>query len=70
MKVELDPRGRKVVIFGSISGSRQIIRRFLAAGATVTLVVDGSLPVHAERVSTGPVRDSARRPTTRPGSSA
>jgi uroporphyrin-III C-methyltransferase len=52
MKVDLDPRGRKVVIFGSISGARQLLRRFLAGGATVTLVVDGPLPPHADRVST------------------
>jgi len=41
-----------VVIFGSISGARQLLRRFLAGGATVTLVVDGPLPPHADRVST------------------
>ena len=41
-----------MVIFGGISGSRQVLRRFLAGGATVTLVVDGPPPVHADRIST------------------
>jgi uroporphyrin-III C-methyltransferase len=52
MKVDLDPRGRKVVIFGGISDARQVLRRFLAGGATVTIVVDGPLPPQTDRVST------------------
>src|SRR6476620_789654 len=44
MQIDLDPRGRKVVIFGNESGTRQAVRRFVACGATVTLVVPGSSP--------------------------
>ena len=40
------------MIFGGISGARQVLRRFLAGGATVTLVVDGPLPAQTDRVST------------------
>ena len=38
MQIDLDPRGRKVVIFGDPVGARQAVRRFQAAGAIVTLV--------------------------------
>ena len=40
------------MIFGSISDARQVLRRFLAGGATVTMVVDGPLPPQTDRVST------------------
>ncbi len=52
MQVELDPRGRKVVIFGDPIAARQVVRRYVDAGATVTLVTDGPLPSRAERTST------------------
>ncbi len=51
MQIDLDPRGRKVVIFGDVSGARQLVRRFVAAGATVTLVTDRPLPAHDDRLS-------------------
>jgi uroporphyrin-III C-methyltransferase len=38
MQIDLDPRGRKVVIFGDPVGARQAVRRFQAAGASVRLV--------------------------------
>jgi len=52
VQVDLDPRGRKVVIFGDAGGTRQIVRRFLAAGATVTLALDGPAPDPEHRVDT------------------
>jgi uroporphyrin-III C-methyltransferase len=52
MQIDLDPRGRKVVIFGDPVGARQTVRRFLRAGATVTLVSDGLLPDWADRLDT------------------
>ena len=30
MQIDLDPEGRKVVIFGDVTGARQAVRRFLA----------------------------------------
>jgi uroporphyrin-III C-methyltransferase len=52
MHIDLDPRGRKVVIFGDAVGARQSVRRFLHSGATVTLVIDGPLPDPERRLST------------------
>jgi uroporphyrin-III C-methyltransferase len=40
MQLDLDPRGRKVVIFGTPSAARHAVRRFTCAGALVTLVSD------------------------------
>jgi uroporphyrin-III C-methyltransferase len=52
MQFDLDPQGRKVVIFGDAGGTRQIARRFLAAGATVTLALTGAAPDPADRLQT------------------
>ena len=52
MQIDLDPRGRKVVIFGDRATTRQALRRFLHAGGTVTLVLDGPLPDPADRIDT------------------
>ena len=52
MQIDLDPRGRKVVIFGDPVGARQAVRRFLPAGGTVTLVSDGPSPDWADRLDT------------------
>lgn len=52
MQVDLDVVGRKVVIFGGLVGARRALRRFLAAGATVTMVVDGSVPEPRHRLDT------------------
>ena len=38
MQIDLDPRGRKVVIFGDAVRARQVVRRFQHVGASVTLV--------------------------------
>jgi uroporphyrin-III C-methyltransferase len=52
MRIDLDPRGRKVVIFGDAVATRQALRRFLHSGATVTVVTDGSLPDTEQRSGT------------------
>jgi uroporphyrin-III C-methyltransferase len=52
MHIDLDPRGRKVVIFGDAVGARQAVRRFVHAGATVTVVIDGPLPDPERRLGT------------------
>ncbi len=41
MQIDLDPEGRKVVIFGDVTGARQALRRFISSGATVTLATPG-----------------------------
>jgi uroporphyrin-III C-methyltransferase len=50
MQIDLDPRGRKVVIFGEAAGARQAIRRFVHSGGTVTVVSDGPLPDPEQRL--------------------
>ncbi len=52
MQIDLDPRGRKVVIFGEATGARQVTRRFLHSGGTVTVVCDGPLPDTEQRLDT------------------
>ena len=52
MHIDLDPRGRKVVIFGEAAGARQAMRRFLHSGGTVTVVTEGPLPGAAQRLDT------------------
>jgi uroporphyrin-III C-methyltransferase len=52
MQIDLDPRGRKVVIFGEAAGARQATRRFLHSGGTVTVVSDGPLPDVEQRLGT------------------
>jgi len=52
MQIDLDPEGRKVVIFGDVLGARQALRRFISSGAAVTLATRGPLPAAAERTST------------------
>ena len=51
MQIDLDPEGRKVVIFGDMLGARQALRRFISSGA-VTLATPGALPTAAEQIST------------------
>jgi uroporphyrin-III C-methyltransferase len=50
MQIDLDTRGRKVVIFGEAVGARQVLRRFWHSGSTVTLVSDGPLPDERQRL--------------------
>jgi uroporphyrin-III C-methyltransferase len=52
MQIDLDPEGRKVVVFGDVLGARQVLRRLISSGATVTLATPSSLPTAAERIST------------------
>jgi uroporphyrin-III C-methyltransferase len=52
MQIDLDPEGRKVVIFGDVLGARQALRRFISSGATVTLATPAPLPATAQRTST------------------
>jgi uroporphyrin-III C-methyltransferase len=52
MQIDLDPEGRKVVIFGDVSGARQALRRFISSGATVTLATPGPPPAVIDRIST------------------
>jgi uroporphyrin-III C-methyltransferase len=51
MQIDLDPRGRKVVIFGDVIGARGTLRRFISGGALVTLVTPDALPGRSERIS-------------------
>jgi uroporphyrin-III C-methyltransferase len=48
MHLDLDVTRRRVVVFGSAAGSRRAIRRYQAAGAQVTAVLDGPLPPATE----------------------
>jgi uroporphyrin-III C-methyltransferase len=50
MQIDLDPRGRKVVIFGDAIGARGTLRRFISAGALVTLATPGQPPPAADRI--------------------
>ena len=52
MHIDLDPRGRKVVIFGEAAGARQALRRFLHCGGNVTMVSEGPLPDEEQRLDT------------------
>jgi uroporphyrin-III C-methyltransferase len=52
MQINLDPEGRKVVIFGDAAGARQVLRRFISSGATVTLATSGPLPAVSDWMST------------------
>jgi uroporphyrin-III C-methyltransferase len=52
MQIDLDPKSRKVVIFGDVSGARQALRRFISSGATVTLATPDPLPAMTDRIST------------------
>ncbi len=52
MQIDLQPEGRKVVIFGDAAGARQAVRRFLTCGASVTLALDGPPPSYEDRVDT------------------
>jgi uroporphyrin-III C-methyltransferase len=51
MQIDLDPRGRKVVIFGDVMGARGALRRFVSAGALITLVTPEAPPAVTDRIS-------------------
>jgi uroporphyrin-III C-methyltransferase len=44
MQIDVDVTGRQVVVFGTLAGARQVVRRFTLAGARVTLALPGSRP--------------------------
>jgi uroporphyrin-III C-methyltransferase len=48
MHLELDVTRRRVVVFGSAAGTRRALRRYQAAGAKVTAVLDGPSPPATE----------------------
>jgi uroporphyrin-III C-methyltransferase len=50
MQLEIDVQGRKVLVFGSHPASHRVIKRYHAAGARVTAVVDGPMPGAGERL--------------------
>lgn len=52
MQIELDVSMREVVVFGTPAGARRVVRRFVAAGAQVTLVSAESAPPVERRVAT------------------
>jgi uroporphyrin-III C-methyltransferase len=52
MQIDLDPEGRKVVIFGDVTGARQVLRRFINSGAAVTLATPGAIPAVTDRIRT------------------
>jgi uroporphyrin-III C-methyltransferase len=58
MQIDLDPEGRKVVIFGDATAARGTLRRFLSSGALVTLVTDDPLPAYCDWI--GAVRYAAQ----------
>ena len=62
MQIDLDPEGRKVVIFGDVTGARQALRRFISSGAIVTLATPGALPAITDRIGT--VRYAAQPDTS------
>ena len=52
MQFDLDVTSRRVVVLGTPVGARRAVARFQRSGATVTFVVDGSLPDTSHRLST------------------
>lgn len=52
MQLDLDVTCRKVVVFGTLSGTRRTVARFLRGGAAVTLVVPEPLPEERNRLAT------------------
>jgi uroporphyrin-III C-methyltransferase len=58
MRLDIDVTGRTVVICGTAVGVRRAVRRYVAADATVIVVVDGALPDSALQV--GGVRYAQR----------
>ncbi len=52
MQLDLDVTGHRILVVGRWPDSRRAVRRYLAAGARVTAVVDGAVPPTDERPST------------------
>ncbi len=50
MQLELDLHDRKVVVIGSTADAHRVLRRYLVAGARVTAVVEGPVPLPPERL--------------------
>jgi uroporphyrin-III C-methyltransferase len=51
MQLDLDVRARTVVIFGSVAAARRVAKRYLVAGALVTAVVEGPMPLPSQRLT-------------------
>jgi uroporphyrin-III C-methyltransferase len=47
MQIDVDVSGRKVVVLGTLAGTRRVVRRYARAGARVTLAVPGPVPAGA-----------------------
>jgi uroporphyrin-III C-methyltransferase len=52
MQIDLDPEGRKVVIFGDVRSARHVLRRFINSGANVTLATPGPPTATTDRIRT------------------
>jgi len=50
VQLEIDVRDRKVVIFGGHPAASRVVKRFAVAGARTTAVVDGRMPLPADRL--------------------
>jgi uroporphyrin-III C-methyltransferase len=50
MQIDVDVAGRKIVVLGTLAGTRQVVRRWSLAGARVTLALPGSRPEPAHRM--------------------
>jgi hypothetical protein len=50
MQLDLHVRGRKVVVFGSLAAARRVLKRHAVAGARVTAVVEGPMPLPAQQL--------------------
>lgn len=62
MQIDVDVAGRKVVVFGSLAGTRRVVRRYVRAGARVTVALaDPPSPLAAR--SDG-VRFASQPPST------
>lgn len=51
MQLEIDVQNRKVVVLGCLSAAHRVIKRYVVAGAKVTAVIEGPMPLAAGRLS-------------------
>jgi uroporphyrin-III C-methyltransferase len=49
MQFEVDVTGREVVVLGTLAGTRRVVRRYVRAGARVTVALPGPLPAEPNR---------------------
>jgi uroporphyrin-III C-methyltransferase len=50
VQLEIEVDGRKVVVVGSMVATRRVVKRYLLAGARVTVAVDGPMPKMSDRL--------------------